>query len=100
MNTLGKIRKKPKPKIKRRKLPKKLVSIRIDQTIHQQAEQLAKADKRSFSQYVEMVLEQHLKEQQELARYFLPGATYPVFTPYDTGNAAAQLQTFLEQHKT
>jgi hypothetical protein len=100
MNPLINTTKKTNRKVKRRKLPKKLVSIRIDQTIHQQAEQLAKADKRSFSQYVEMVLEQHLKEQQELARYFQPGATYPVFTPYDPGNAAAQLQTFLEQHKT
>jgi hypothetical protein len=111
MNTITTIKKSTKLKIKRRKLPKKVVSIRLDPTIHQRADQFANEDKRSFSQYVELVLEQHIKErerkeqqtikeQQELAKYFQPGATYPVFTPYDTGNAAAQLQTFLEQHRT
>jgi len=99
MNPIINTTKKTKPKVKRRKLPKKLVSIRIDQTIHQQADQLAKADKRSFSQYVEMVLEQHIKEQQELARYFQPGQRIRVHT-LRYSNAAAQLQTFLEQHRT
>lgn len=102
------------PKTKRRvriKPRKKIVSIRLDPSIHQRADQFASEDKRSFSQYVELLLEEHIKdrehkkeqrikEQEELAKYFQPGATYPVFTPYDTGNAAAQLQAFLEQHRT
>jgi predicted DNA-binding protein len=97
MNPTINTTKKTKRKVKRRKLPKKLVSIRIDQTIHQQADQLAKADKRSFSQYVEMVLEQHIKEQQTLTKYFKPGVVYPVFTPYGEEAAAEKLTELLKR---
>lgn len=97
----------PQAKTRRRTKPRKeVVSIRLDPAIRQRADQLATEDKRSFSQYIELLLEQHIqeherqeqqkiKEQQELAKYFQPGVTYPVFTPYDTGDAAAEKLTEL-----
>ncbi len=39
-----------------------------------------------------------LREEESPAKYFTPGAVYPVFTPYNQEKAAAQLQHFLEQH--
>jgi hypothetical protein len=90
-------KKRTKLKVKRRKLPKKVVSIRLDPEIHQQADQLAKADKRSFSQYVELALEQYMKEQQALTKYFKPGVIYPIFTPYGEEAAAEKLTELLKR---
>jgi hypothetical protein len=87
----------PKAKTRRKIKPhKKLISIRLDPVIHQQADQRAKADKRSFSQYVELVLEHHLKEQQELARHVHPGDVQGVWSAYDEFKAAEQLQALLK----
>lgn len=89
-------------KIKSRtKLRKKRVSIRLNPDIHQQAEQLAKADKRSFSQFVEFVLEQYVQkqqtqEQQELAKYFKPGDVHGLWSQYGAFEAAEQLQALLK----
>ncbi len=41
-----------------------------------------------------------LREEESPAKYFTPGAVYPVFTPYNQEKAAAQLQRFLEQHRS
>ncbi len=89
---------KTKPRMK---LRKKRVSIRLNPDIHQQAEQLAKVNKRSFSQFVEFVLEQYMKkqqpqEQQELAKYFKPGDVHGLWSVYDEFKAAEQLQALLE----
>ena len=50
----------------RKKPPKKATSIRLDAAIYERASQLAEADKRSFSQYVELALEQYMQKQQAL----------------------------------
>lgn len=89
---------KTKPRAKRRK---DRVSIRLDPVIREQTEQLAKADKRSFSQFVELVLEQYVQkqqtqEQQELAKYFKPGDVHGLWSVYDEFKAAEQLQALLE----
>ena len=77
--------------------PHKKVSIRLDPAIHQQADQLARADKRSFSQFVELALEQYMQEQQTLAKYFKPGVVYPIFTPYGEEAAAEKLTELLKR---
>lgn len=81
----------------RKKLRKDRVSIRLNPIIREQAEQLARADKRSFSQYVELALEQYMKEQQSIAKYFQPGVTYPIFTPYGAEAAAEKLNELLKK---
>lgn len=90
MSTITKATPKTKPR-------KKSVNIRLDPAIHQQAHQLAKADKRSFSQYVELALEQYMQEQQTLAKYFKPGVVYPIFTPYGEEAAAEKLTELLKR---
>lgn len=77
--------------------PRKKVSIRLDPAIHQQADQLARADKRSFSQFVELALEQYMQEQQTLAKYFKPGVVYPIFTPYGEEAVAEKLTELLKR---
>ena len=80
---------------------KKSVRIRLDPAIHQQAEQFAKAEKRTLSQYVQFALEQYLKaqsrnEHQELAAHIQPGETHGVWSAYDEFKAAEQLQALLK----
>ena len=75
---------------------KKSVHIRIDPAIHQQAHQLAETEHQSFSQYVEKLIEQHIQEQNALTKYFQPGVTYPIFTPYGAEAAAAKLTELLK----
>jgi len=41
-----------------------------------------------------------LQEEDDPGKYFIPGAEYPVFTPYNEEKAAAQLQQFLEQRQS
>ncbi len=41
-----------------------------------------------------------LRDEESPAKYFTPGAEYPVYTPYGQEKAAAELQRFLEQHKS
>ena len=86
---------------------KKSVRIRLDPAIHQQAEQFAKAEKRTLSQYVQFVLEQYLMDQsrheqqtssehQELAAHIQQGETHGVWSAYDEFKAAEQLQALLK----
>ncbi len=109
MDTITEAKSKAKARV-RIKPRKKLVSIRLDPIIQQRADELANADKRSFSQYVELVLEQHIKEhdlkeqqtikeQQELARHFKPGDVQGVWSAYDEFKAAEQLQVLLKNTK-
>ena len=97
MSTIAKARPRKKPR-------KKQVSIRLDPAIHEQAEQLAKADKRSFSQFVELVLEHYLKAAQHKSS--LPGeqnftaTQHGFWSQFDAYEAAANLQTLLEEQKT
>ena len=92
MSTTTKTRPCKKPR-------KKQVSIRLDPAIHEQAEQLAKAEKRSFSQYVELALEQYMKDQELLTKYFPPGVVYPIFTPFGAEAAAEKLLELLKSDK-
>jgi predicted transcriptional regulator len=107
MSTIAKTLLPPKP----RKTRKKLVSIRLDPEIQEQVDELAKADKRSFSQFVELVLEKYVQEQrikaqemlkmqQELTHYFPPSEKHGIWSVYDEFKAAEQLQTLLNKtHK-
>ncbi len=71
-------------------------SIRIDAKVYEEASKLAEADKRNFSQYVELALEYYNQQQKALAQYFKPGASYPVFTPHGQEAMAAKLTELLE----
>lgn len=101
MSTITPVKKKTKPKVRRRKLPKKVVSIRLDPTIHQQADQLAKADKRSFSQFVELVLERYLRSAQQIDSSLLGQAftntQHGFWSQIDAYEAAANLQTMSKE---
>lgn len=97
MDTLTKPKSTPKGTKRSGKRPRKrATSIRLDPAIYERATQLAEAEKRSFSQYVELALEQYMQEQQALARHFPPGAVYPVFTPYGEEAVAAELTELLK----
>lgn len=80
-----------------KKVRKEVTSIRLDPDIHERAKRLAEAEKRSFSQYVELALEKYMQEQQALAQYFKPGVAYPVFTPYGEEAAAEKLTELLKR---
>jgi hypothetical protein len=82
--------------VKRHKPPKRQTSIRIDAEVYAEASKLAEADKRNFSQYVELALEFYNQQQKALAQYFKSGAAYPVFTPYGQEAAAAKLTELLK----
>lgn len=45
---------------------KKSVSITLDEDIVERIQQLAQNNDRSFSQYVNLVLKEHLKQQNDL----------------------------------
>ncbi len=89
----------PTPTLKTGEKPhkrKEVICIRLDPAIHARAKQLAEAEKRNFSQYVELALEQYMRQQQALAQYVKPGASYPVFTPHGQEAAAAKLTELLK----
>ena len=54
------------PVVKPAKRPRKRVSMRLNEELVNKATQLAEADHRSFSQYVERLLAQHLETQERL----------------------------------
>ena len=81
-------------------LRKKSVHIRLDPAIHQQAHQLAEAEQRSLSEYIEQLIKQQIHEQDALKKYFQPGVTYPIFTPYGAEAAAAKLTELLKGQTT
>ena len=96
---------KPKPTAGS-KSRKKSVHIRLDPAIHQKADQLAKAGKRTLSQYVQFILEQHVQgqihqpqhvndERQELLAHIESGETHGIWSVYDEFEAAEQLQAVL-----
>lgn len=99
-----------------RKPPKKQTSIRIDADIYAETAKLAEADKRSFSQYVELVLEQylarvkHLEHQADerghvpadmptVADFINPGDVHGVWSAYNEHKAAEQMQALLDSVK-
>lgn len=101
MKTIAKA--KPKAGIKPRK---KSVHIRLDSDVHRKANQLAKADKRTLSQYVQFILEQHVQgqihqlqqvndERQELLTHIESGEAHGIWSVYDEFEAAEQLQAVL-----
>ncbi|MBN2090694.1 hypothetical protein JW964_13870 [candidate division KSB1 bacterium] len=61
--------------------------------ITQEIKPLSRMDK---WQLIEVILKM-LREEESPAKYFKPGANYPVFTPSGSEKAAAQLQQFLDQ---
>lgn len=71
-------------------------SIRIDTAVYEESSKLAKADKRNFSQYVELALEYYNQQQKALAQHFKPGAAYPVYTPHGQEAMAAKLTELLK----
>ena len=71
-------------------------SIRIDTSVYEEASTLAKADKRNFSQYVELALEHYNRQQTALAQHFRPGAAYPVYTPQGQEAMAAKLSELVK----
>ena len=76
---------------KQSKRPRVKVSMRLNPEIVKKTTQLAEADHRSFSQYVERLLAQHLETHERLAENFPPGQTLPVYTPYGETAAAERL---------
>ncbi len=82
---------------------KKSVHIRLDPAIHQKADQLARADKRSFSQFVEVVLERYLSATQHeadtLAKEAFTVTEHGFWSQIDAYEAAANLQTMLPERQ-
>ena len=99
MNTITEATPKTKTRVSR-KPRKKLVSIRLDPAIHQQADQRAKADKRSFSQFVELVLERYLRATQQetstLVEQAFANTQHGFWSQLDAYEAAANLQTLVK----
>lgn len=89
-----------KPRAKRRK---DRVSIRLDPAIREQAEQLARADKRSFSQFVEIVLEHYLQtlhpENNSPGHQAFSAIQHGFWSQFDAYEAAANLQTLLQEQQ-
>ena len=48
---------------------KKQLPVRIEEEIQEALKQLAKEDKRSFSNYINMVLENHIEEEMKKKKY-------------------------------
>jgi hypothetical protein len=46
-------------------MPKKIISVALDELIHEEAKRRAKAEKKSLSQLISEVLVEHLKTQRE-----------------------------------
>jgi hypothetical protein len=46
-------------------MPKKIISIALDELVHEEAKRRAKAEKKSLSQLISEVLVEHLKTQRE-----------------------------------
>ena len=100
MKTITHTKAKPTARNKSRK---KSVHIRLDSDVHRKANQLAKADKRTLSQYVQFILEQHVQgqsqhvnnERQELLAHIESGETHGIWSVYDEFEAAEQLQAVL-----
>ena len=92
----------PKPTA-RSKSRKKSVHIRRDPAIHQKADQLARADKRSFSQFVEAALERYLStthhEADTFASEAFPATEHGFWNQIDVYEAAANLQTMLPERQ-
>ena len=88
----------------RKKLRKDRVSIRLNPIIREQAEQLARADKRSFSQFVEIVLERYLQaihhENNPLLQQAFGATQHGFWSQFDAYEAAANLQTLLQEQQT
>ena len=61
--------------------------------ITQEIKPLSRLDK---LQLIE-VISKMLRDEESPAKYFKPGANYPIFTQYSEEKAATQLQKFLEQ---
>ena len=89
--------------ITKAKSRKKSVHIRLDPIIHRKADQLAKADKRSFSQFVEAALEQYLSTTQHeadpLAEQAFATTEHGFWSQIDAYEAAANLQTMLPERQ-
>ncbi|GAK53471.1 hypothetical protein U14_04736 [Candidatus Moduliflexus flocculans] len=100
MKTITKTKAKPQAGVK---LRKKLVHIRLDPAIHQKADQLARADKRSFSQFVEVVLERYLSATQNdadtLAKEAFTATEHGFWSQIDAYEAAVNLQTMLPERQ-
>lgn len=92
----------PKTLPRAKKNPRrKAVSIRLDPTIHEQVEQLARADKRSFSQFVELILERYLRStpletEVSLGQAFT-NTQHGFWSQFNAYEAAANLQNMLKE---
>jgi len=103
----------------KRKTPRVKVSLRLDPEIHQRVSQIAEADKRSFSQVVELILsryltrdgpksisDQDLSDQSETAlsehsllEQLARTGPHGTWSQYDAYEAAATLQALLDEHQ-
>lgn len=110
---------KTKGTTRKRKTPRVKVSLRLDPEIHQRVSQIAEADKRSFSQVVELILSRYLTRdsQKSVSDQDLPGQSgtalsehslleqlartgpHGTWSQYDAYEAAATLQTLLDEHQ-
>ncbi len=102
-----------------RKTPRIKVSLRLDPEIHERVSQIAEADKRSFSQVVELILSRYLNrgDQKSSSDQEIPGqgdlalgehslleqltqtGPHGIWSQYDAYEAAAILQSLLEEHQ-
>lgn len=88
----------------RKKTPKRATSISIDADVYEQASQRADSQKRSFSQFVELVLEQYLrsspKEPKTPLTQAFPDTQHGFWSQYDAYEAAANLQNMPGEPQT
>jgi hypothetical protein len=104
----------------KRKTPRIKVSLRLDPEIHEQVRQIAEADKRSFSQVVELILSRYLNRggqkstsdqensgqrdivlgEHSLLEQLTQTGPHGTWSQYDAYEAAATLKTLLDEHQT
>ena len=105
---------------RKRKTPRVKVSLRLDPEIHERVSQIAEADKRSFSQVVELILARYLNRrgqkstsdqessgqrdmalgEHSLLEQLTQTGPHGTWSQYDAYEAAATLQTLLDEHQT
>jgi hypothetical protein len=104
---------------RKRKTPRVKVSLRLDPEIHERVSQIAEADKRSFSQVVELILARYLNRggQKSTSDQEIPGqhdmalgepslleqltqtGPHGTWSQYDAYEAAATLHALVDEHQ-
>ena len=101
------------------KTPRIKVSVRLDSNIHKRITQIAEADKRSFSQVIELILSRYLGEggqkaalahksgerddrslnEHSLLTQLAQAGPHGSWSQHDAYDAAASLQALLDEHQ-